>query len=274
MEDSGLLSRNALGFTGVSLLVYALVIFALYYFAYVPKETELTIARQTADAAGAEAAAAQQRLAELEEELVVQAARISDLEGLLAETGAALQASVQEREQELERVQRMQAELTETLQAEIAIGQIRVERMLDSLRVDMVNEILFDSGDATLKPEGIEVLRRLGDVLERATDKLIVVQGHTDSVQIGGRLSQRYPTNWELSAARAINVTRLLQEQVGIDPRRLSASGFSEYRPREDNSTPEGRQKNRRIEILLAPLPETSFAQPFPVTDAPVSNQP
>jgi chemotaxis protein MotB len=124
------------------------------------------------------------------------------------------------------------------------------------VRVDMIDEILFDSGEATLKPAGIEVLRRVGAVLKKVEDKLVVVQGHTDNVPIIGRLAERFPTNWELSAARAVNVTRFLQDEVEIDPERLSASAFSEFQPRADNATDEGRQKNRRIEILLAPLPE------------------
>lgn len=270
MEKAELSTRNAIGFVGVSLIIYALIILGLYFLAYAPMEADLATANQDAASVRAEAAEARRRAAELEAASAMQLAQISDLGSLLSEareTGAELEARFRAREAELELARQIQDDLADTLQREIANGQIRVERMLDSLRVDMVNEILFDSGEATLKPAGLEVLHRLGEVLERATDKLIVIQGHTDSVQIGGQLSQRYPTNWELSAARAVNVTRFLQEQIGIDPQRLSATGFSEYRPREDNATPEGREKNRRIEILLAPLPETSFAQPVPVAD-------
>lgn len=270
MVSTRFFSDNAIGFVGVSLVVYVLVIVGLYLLAYVPKEAELITVREEIAAARTEAAAARQRSAELEEASNARLAQISDLENLLSEareTGAALEESIRRRQTELELAQQMQTDLIDALQQEIESGQIRVERMLDSLRVDMVNEILFDSGEATLKPAGIEVLSRLGEVLEQATDKLIVIQGHTDSVRIGGRLAQRYPTNWELSAARAVNVTRYFQEQAGIEPWRLSASGFSEYRPREDNETPEGRQMNRRIEILLAPLPETSFANPVSLAE-------
>jgi chemotaxis protein MotB len=80
----------------------------------------------------------------------------------------------------------------------------------------------------------------------------VQVQGHTDDVPISGRLAERFPSNWELSAARAVNVARFLQER-GVDPTLLSATGYSEYRPRAGNDTPEGRQQNRRIEILLGP---------------------
>ncbi len=100
---------------------------------------------------------------------------------------------------------------------------------------DMVDEILFDSGEATLKLAGAEVLTRVGAVLKRAEDRQVVVQGHTDNVPIVGRLAERFPTNWELSAARAVNVARFLQDEVGMDPSRLGATAFSEYQPRSDN---------------------------------------
>ncbi len=264
MATKSFFTKNSLAFVGISLIIYALVIGGLYQFVHAPMRAELADARR-------EASASREEAERLQEELVARLANITDLESRLAEsrdTSSALEATVREREDTLVVVQTMQTRLIETLQQEISSGQIRVERMLDSLRVDLVNEILFDSGESTLKPAGMEVLDRLGEVLEQATDRLIVVQGHTDSVRIGGRLAQTYPTNWELSAARAVNVTRYLQENVGIEPQRLSASAFSEYRPRADNSTQEGRQSNRRIEILLAPLPESSFATPIPVIDA------
>jgi len=84
------------------------------------------------------------------------------------------------------------------------------------------------------------------------SDKNIRIEGHTDNVPITGSLAQRYPTNWELSAARAINVARYLQKQA-VDPGGLSAIAFGEFRPVADNGTPEGREKNRRIEIVLVP---------------------
>jgi len=95
------------------------------------------------------------------------------------------------------------------------------------------------------------VLKRVVDILKNLKDKAIIVEGHTDNVQIRGSLAQVYPTNWELSAARAINVARYLQQQ-GISPELLKAVACGEYKPIADNSTPEGRQKNRRIAIVLA----------------------
>ena len=181
--------------------------------------------------------------------------RVSDLEHMLGELrteSAELEARVQEKESQLAELQSMQDELVSELEQEIADGQIQVRRLRGQLRVDMVDEILFDSGEATLKEEGQAVLKKVASVLVNA-NRVIQVQGHTDNVPIKGRLAEHFPTNWELSAARAVNVVRFLQEEAGLDPQSLSATGLSEYRPRATNDTNEGRQKNRRIEILLVP---------------------
>jgi chemotaxis protein MotB len=182
-------------------------------------------------------------------------ARVSDLESMLDEVrreSAELAEQIQLREERLAQAQSTQDEIVAKLQQEIKSGQIQVERLRGQLRVDMVDEILFDSGEAELKPEGKEVLQKLASVLA-GSDRQIRVQGHTDDVPIVGRLAETFPTNWELSAARAVNVVRFLQEGASLDPAVLSASALSQYRPRVPNDGPEGRQKNRRIEILLEP---------------------
>ena len=117
------------------------------------------------------------------------------------------------------------------------------------------------------------MLQKIGLVLNKSHDRQIVVQGHTDALPILGKLAERYPTNWELSAARAINVVRFLQDEVGIDPARLAPTALSEFRPKADNSSEEGRQKNRRIEILVAPLP-VAWDTPEGEDDAAAEPQP
>jgi chemotaxis protein MotB len=193
--------------------------------------------------------------------------RVSDLESMLGELkqqSAGLADQVRQKEEELAKVQATQDELVTGLQQEIADGQIQVERLQGQLRVDVVDEILFDSGDATVKPAGKAVLKKVATVLAN-TGRQIRVLGHTDNVPITGRLADRYPTNWELSAARAVNVVRFLNEEVGLDPTKLSASAQSQFRPRATNDTAEGRQHNRRIEILLEPpLIEELGAEPAP----------
>lgn len=207
-------------------------------------------------------AAAQQQLASAERETAVQKARVADLEAVreqLRRTSSELQQQVAQKEGELAALRSTQDELVSGLKKEIADSQIQVERIRDQIRVDMVDEILFDSGEAVLKPRGVEVLTKVGSVLVKVKDRPITVQGHTDNVPIRGALAQRFPSNWELSSARATNVARFLQEQAGVDPTRLSALAFSEFRPRASNDTEEGRRSNRRIEILLGSLivPET-----------------
>ena len=143
-------------------------------------------------------------------------------------------------------------QLVEKMKSEIDRGQVTISELKGKLTVNLVEAILFDSGKAEVKPGGLVVLGKVIEILKTVSDKNIRIEGHTDNVPITGSLAQRYPTNWELSAARAINVTRYLQKQA-IDAATLSAIAFGEFRPVASNSTPEGREKNRRIEIVLVP---------------------
>jgi chemotaxis protein MotB len=153
-------------------------------------------------------------------------------------------------------------QLVNKMDAEIKRGEVTISELQGKLTVNMVERILFDSGKAEIKPEGIEVLRRVGDVLKGVEDKAIQVEGHTDNVPISSRLRDIFPSNWELSAARAINVVHFLQEKVGIPGEKLSACGFSQYRPVAGNGTPDGRALNRRIQIVLIPL-EAGVVKPL-----------
>ena len=222
-------------------LIVAAALAAAFLLYYQPLERDLEDARREASL--------------LAQERSTLKSRVSDLEHMLGELrteSAELEARVQEKEAQLAELEATQDELVTELEQEIASGQIQVQRLRGQLRVDMVDEILFDSGEATLKPEGQAVLTKVAAVLANA-NRIIQVQGHTDNVPIRGRLAERFPTNWELSATRAVNVVRFLQDDAGLDPETLSATGLSEYRPRETNETEQGRQKNRRIEILLVP---------------------
>jgi len=143
--------------------------------------------------------------------------------------------------------------LLENMKSEIEKGKITITQLRGKLKVNMLDEILFDSGETTIKPQGIEVLKRVGNILLNVKDKAINIEGHTDNVPIGVGLSEKYPTNWELSVARATNVARYLQEKSGISPILLSATGYGEYKPVASNETEEGKAKNRRIEIVLVP---------------------
>jgi chemotaxis protein MotB len=116
------------------------------------------------------------------------------------------------------------------------------------IAVNFVDEILFPSGEAELSPHGKEVLSKVGGVLKGLADQQILVGGHTDDRPIH---NEKFPSNWELSAARAVNVARYLVETVGVDPHRVVAAGYSEYHPRGTV-----RRQNRRIELLLTPTVE------------------
>lgn len=159
-----------------------------------------------------------------------------------------------EREKELAGVKSAYEKLLSEMKQEIEKGDIKITQALDRLSVNMVEKILFDSGKAEIKPEGLKVLDRVGAILKGITDKQIKIEGHTDNVKIGARIKEKYATNWELSTARATSVVRYLQDKVGIDPKLLSAEGYSEYRPIGSNDTAEGRAQNRRMEIVLLPL--------------------
>jgi len=209
------------------------------------------------DGVRTEAGGLRGQLGAKERELAELQTRIADLEsvrGELQRASGELKQQVAAKERELAALRATQDELVDGLKKEIADRQVQVQRIRDRLRVELVDEILFDSGEAEIKTAGLEVLRRVGAILKKVEHRRIEVQGHTDNVPIKGALAKRFPTNWELSAARATNVARFLQDEAGIAPARLSATAMSEYRPRAPNDSDDGRRRNRRIEILLGPL--------------------
>jgi chemotaxis protein MotB len=169
-----------------------------------------------------------------------------------------LRKETEQKEQEIARLKSTYDALVGDLKKEIEAGEIKVTQFRDLLTVNLVEKILFDSGKAEIKPRGLEILSRVGEILKNTKDKQIRVEGHTDNVPIGPGLAAKFPTNWELSTARATVVARYFQDKVGIAPERLAAAGFAEYRPVAPNTTPEGKAQNRRIEIILAPIPPTS----------------
>jgi len=156
---------------------------------------------------------------------------------------AALLAASQQRQQQYE-------QLVQGLSKEVEKGQLQVRQYQNMLAVDLAEQIFFDSGRAALKKEGKEVLKKVADALKGYENKIIRVVGHTDNVPLAKSLQGTFPTNWELSVARATTVVRFLQD-AGIPPERMIPSGRGEYEPVAPNDTPEGRQKNRRIEIML-----------------------
>jgi len=140
--------------------------------------------------------------------------------------------------------------LLSNLSEELRKGQLQVRQLKGMLTVDVAEQLFFDSGRANLKDTGKQVLQKVAESLKGYEDKAIRIVGHTDNVPITKGLQKVFPSNWELSAARATTVVRFLQD-AGIEPERLVATGRAEYAPVSPNDTTEGRQKNRRIEITL-----------------------
>jgi chemotaxis protein MotB len=182
-----------------------------------------------------------------------------DVDALKKEKDA-LQANVDDltqkaqKAEQLEKATQTYQDLTKKLEKEIQEGKVQITEMKNRLTMTLVDKIIFPSGSAQISKDGKAVLDKVISILKDVKDKRIQVEGHTDNVRIVSVLKKRFPTNWELSTARASEVVRYLQEKGGIDPILLSATGYSEYQPVSSNDTDEGKQKNRRIEIVLLPL--------------------
>ncbi len=167
------------------------------------------------------------------------------LSGQLSQTKA-------EKERLETELKRLQTELTAMLEPEIQAGNVNVVRRGNDLVVDLADQILFESGKAEVMESGQKVLGQVAPTLAQLSDFTIEVAGHTDNARVVNPATQeRFPTNWELSTARATNVVRFLQETGKVPGNRLAATGFAEYRPAASNVRAEGRKKNRRIELVL-----------------------
>jgi chemotaxis protein MotB len=178
--------------------------------------------------------------------------KVADLDAENTKLEAENASLAKAREEQVRKVSSTYESLLEKMKSEISQGQVTISELKGRLTVNMVDSILFDSGKAEVKKGGLEILGKVISILKDVSDKSIRIEGHTDNVQISRALAQRYPTNWELSAARAINVMRFLQDQ-GVDPANLSAVAYGEWKPVATNDTAEGKAKNRRIEIILVP---------------------
>lgn len=201
------------------------------------------------------------RLRSTEEEKAALQKENASLRDRVAEIGKQRDTAMAEKEKAVSGLKGTYDNLVKELNKEIQAGQIAITQLKDKLSLTMVEKVLFDSGSADIKKDGKKVLDRVGGILKQVADKQINIEGHTDNVPISPRLRQKFPTNWELSTARATTVVRYLQEKAGLDPQLLVAGGFAEYRPVEPNDTEESKAKNRRIEIVLTPLGLEKTAQ-------------
>lgn len=205
----------------------------------------------------------QQRVLQLDSELQNALGTLDRLEAKIMDTSSTmadlrheaqeLRHKAQQTNRELETVRDTYETLVTELRRELVRREVRIERLTDMISVEVVNKILFPTGSATITPEGERVLLKVGDILKTIPDRPIRVVGHTDNIPIKEVYRWRYPTNWELSAARACSVVRFFQHQIGMPPTRFEAVGRSFYEPIAQNETAEGRALNRRVTIVIGP---------------------
>jgi chemotaxis protein MotB len=175
------------------------------------------------------------------------AARAGDT-SLSAEQAAALERTAAEQDARREQLAVLADEVESAMAQMISDGQLVVRRSGDWLEIDIRADTLFGSGSAALGQAATDAIERLADVLRIGSNQ-IRVEGHTDNVPIR---TTAFPSNWELSSARAAGVVRILAGR-GVDPVRLSVLGLGEHRPRDTNETAVGRLANRRVLLIIQP---------------------
>jgi chemotaxis protein MotB len=189
------------------------------------------------------------QLAGLQQSAEESSQQATRLQHELTNSNARVEALIKEKEQVAKTQKQMEDQMREAMQSR----DVTISELQGKLTVNILDRLLFDSGEAELKPEGEHVLSEIAGVLLQHTNRQVYVIGHTDNVPVRASAFSRYPSNWELSTARATSAVRYLAEKAGVDPARLAAVGYGEYHPVADNSTAEGRAKNRRIAIVILP---------------------
>jgi len=189
-----------------------------------------------------------ERLTQLVNDYQTRIGALSEQTEILKAESDALRAA---EEADKKRMKTTYDKLLKSLEMEIGQQTVEIQQYKDSLTINIMDKIFFDSGKAEIKPSGYDVLRRVGAILKEVPDKVIRIEGHTDDVPIGQKIIEKYPTNWELGAARAANVAEFLRKDVGIDPKRMTVVSYSMYRPLVPHTTEANRARNRRIEIVV-----------------------
>ena len=166
-------------------------------------------------------------------------------------------AKIEELKDELARLREAKSLLEDRLSSEIASDKVQLSMEDRGLVITFVAEVLFNSGKADLRSEGEDILKKVALVLrQEVSGNDIGVEGHTDNdpIKYSG-----WKSNWELSTARATSVLHYLVDSGSLDPENLSATGYGEYRPVASNATDKGKQENRRVEIIIKPLPDAKI---------------
>lgn len=178
----------------------------------------------------------QDSLTKARAELALKEQRINEMQNILAQKDAEVKA--------------LKEKVSNALKGFEGSG-LNVHEKDGKVYVSMDDKLLFASGSWTINEQGLKAIKQLAQVLENESDIAVNIEGHTDNVPYRG--SGQIKDNWDLSVMRATAVVKALLQNGNIDPKRLSASGRSEYLPLDENSTPEARAKNRRTEIILTP---------------------
>jgi chemotaxis protein MotB len=189
------------------------------------------------------------RILALEQENARQQDQVDELRDQLSD----LEGEKTSVESKVDRLQTTYDALIADLKEQIEKREVTIEAFEKRISVSFVDRILFDFGKETITPEGREVLEKVGGILKDVQGRQIRVIGHTDDVPILPQYRYRFPSNWELSAARAAAVVRYFERETGLDPKNLEAVGRSFYHPVASNETADGRSQNRRVEITIAP---------------------
>ena len=163
----------------------------------------------------------------------------------------AVEQVAEEKNKELSELERAKLELEKSLKKEIGEYKAKLQMTERGLVVTFISEIFFDSGKNEVKEDGKIALNKVAEVLNKSVpNSQVAVEGHTDNnpIKYSG-----WNSNWELSSGRALSVLHYLSDECKIEPQRLSANGYGEYRPVAPNDSPENMQKNRRVEIVILP---------------------
>lgn len=196
----------------------------------------------------------QEELARLQDE------RAREIQRLTEEKHLAAQEAAREKEEEAQDLVRAKEQLAQSLQKELGDARAKLAMTERGLVLTFLDEIFFDSGKAQVKPDGLETLQKVAQVLkETVPDSPVAVEGHTDNEPI--RYSS-WRSNWELSSARALAVVHFFIQDEGIDPKRLRGVGYGEHQPVASNETAEGRRQNRRVEVVILPKLLTKVKSP------------
>jgi len=177
----------------------------------------------------------------------------------LYETNVVLNEEIELLDRQVTILELEQEELAVELEALIIAGTVKMELMKSGLNLYLEDSLLFESGAARIKAGGVTAISDLVDELQGVPYQIVVI-GNTDSVPVGPKLAETFPTNWALAAARAAAVVALMADE-GIPQQQLVAVSFGDTQPVASNDTPEGRAANRRIEVRLRPIIKDEVVQ-------------